>query len=93
MGRPPLQRSEGRFTPAETGRALAASAARMGEEMHALGRRLYASGQAVSGVLRVSSAEWFTRHVLIGCHVDLRDHAATRASIGHLIDPDGQADR
>lgn len=63
-GQPLLQRSGGRFVPTEAGRIAAAAAMRMEEEAQALDRRLYASGQALSGLLRLSSSEWFARHVL-----------------------------
>lgn len=63
-GQPLLQRSAGRFVPTEAGRIAAAAATRMEEEAQALDRRLYASGQALSGLLRLSSSEWFARHVL-----------------------------
>lgn len=63
-GQPLLQRSSGRFVPTEAGRTAVATAIRMEHEANALDRQLHASGQAISGLLRLSSSEWFARHIL-----------------------------
>ena len=73
VGQPLLRRSEGRFIATEAGRTLAASATRMEAEAYALDRLLFAGGEALSGLLRLSSSEWFARHVLTPKLVGFRE--------------------
>jgi DNA-binding transcriptional LysR family regulator len=64
VGQPLFQRTRAGFSPTEEGLVVLAHAEGMEEEMLALERRLQGRDTDLQGALRVSSSEWFARHVL-----------------------------
>jgi DNA-binding transcriptional LysR family regulator len=63
-GQPLLQRARQGFVPTEAGLVMIAHAERMEDETLALGRRLLGLEGRLEGLLRLSTSEWFGRHVL-----------------------------
>jgi DNA-binding transcriptional LysR family regulator len=64
VGRTLFQRTADGFVLTEDGVAVLASAERMEEEALAIERALAGQEQQLSGMLRVSSSDWFGEHVL-----------------------------
>lgn len=64
LGQPLFQRGRDGFVPTELGEQVLAHAQRMEEEALGFERQLAGQGEAVPGLIRVSSSDWFGLHVL-----------------------------
>lgn len=64
LGQPLLQRGAEGFVPTDLGERVLAHAERMEEEALGFERQLAGDGEALEGLVRVSSSDWFGLHVL-----------------------------
>lgn len=64
LGQPLFQRGRAGFLPTALGEQVLAHAERMEEEALGFERRLAGQGDALEGLIRVSSSDWFGLHVL-----------------------------
>jgi len=74
VGHTLFQRTDEGFIPTDEGYMLLGHAEKIEGEIQSLRRRLEGNVDALSGVLRISSSDWFGNHILSPIIADFRTH-------------------